>query len=115
MLDYLVHTCFLLCLLLLILPGWALRKDWNLPTLSLRCALGENLVFLFLFPILWVDDASEIAGTCWLAVMAALFLAALGLAAARFTRFRPLVILFAFLPIVIISGIRLFGNLFIMS
>lgn len=115
MLDYPVHTCFLLGLLLLILPGWALRKDWNLPTLSLRCAMGENLVFLFLFPILWVDDAADIAAACWLAVMAALFLAALGLTAARFTRFRPLVILFAFLPIVIILGIRFFGDLFIMS
>lgn len=100
---------------MLLLPGRAWRKELNLSTLALRCALGEILVFFFLFPILWVDNASNVVAVCWLAVMAALFLTALGLVAARFTRFRLLVILFAFLPVVIILGIRLFGGLFIMS
>lgn len=109
-----MHTCILLILLLLILAGRIWSKDWNLATLALRCALGESLVFFFLFPIIWVDDTPDTVGICWVTVMVGLFLLSLGLTAAHFTRFKPLVMLFAFLPIMVLLCFRLFGNLFIM-
>lgn len=115
MVDYPVHTCILLSLLLLILPGWKLSKNRNLSTLALRFALGESLIFFFLFPILWVDDAPDAVAVCWTAGMVILFLSALGLSVARFTRFRPLVVLSAFLPIMVLICCRLFGGPFIMS
>ena len=114
MLDCPVHTCFLLILLLLILPGRIGSKEGNLSTLALRCALGENLIFLFLFPILWVDDTPDAVAICWVTALIVLFLLSLGLTAARFTRFKPAVMLFAFLPIMVLLCIRCFDCLFLL-
>lgn len=114
MLDCPVHTCFLLILLLLILPGRIWSKEGNLSTLALRCALGESLIFFFLFPILWVDDTPDAVAICWVTAMIVLFLLSLGLTAARFTRFKPAVMLFAFLPIMVLLCIRCFDCLFLL-
>lgn len=115
MVDYPVHTWILLSLLLLILPGWKLNKNRNLSTLALRFALGESLIFFFLFPILWVDNAPDAVAVCWMAGMVILFLSALGLSVARFTQFKPLVVLSAFLPIIVLVCCQLLGGPFIMS